>query len=438
MIRTQRWLVLGLIAMVIGLMLFGWWSGTGQDVASQATRLIAIGRLAGIVATISVLLELLVMSRAPFIERNFDLEEINDFHRYNGYTMTYALIAHIVFLVMGYGVTSHLGWWPQFLQLNTAFEDVLKATIGSVAFFGVAITSLHMMRKRLPYEVWYFMHLVVYGGIVLAFGHQINSGGDIVTQNWMRVLWIGAYGLIFGLVAYYRFVRHVLLYMRHRFVVSRLIEEAPGIYSIYITGRDIQRYNYQAGQYAHWRFLSKDLFLESHPFSFSSSPHSNELRFTFKASGDYTQQLAHVAPGTSVLIDGPRGSFTLHRAPTKNVLLIAGGIGVAPFIPAAKALLKDGKAVQVLYSVTNRSDIAFGRELTQIQSAAQDMFGVAAHVSSERGRINEAVLSKYIGNYGDEVSVYLCGPDAMTLAVKKMLPGLGVPQANIIAERFTF
>lgn len=438
MIRIQRSLILGIVAAVIIIMLSGWWLGTGQDLSSHATRLIAIGRLAGIIATISVLLELLVMSRAPFIERNFDLEEINEFHRYNGYTMTYALIVHIVFLVMGYGITSHLGWWPQFLQFNTTFEDVLKATIGSAVFFTVAITSLHAMRKRLPYEVWYFMHIVVYGGVLLAFGHQINSGGDIITQNWMKAVWIGAYAVVFGLVAYYRFGRHIILFFRHNFRVTRVVQEAPNIYSVYVTGKHIPNYTYQAGQYAHWRFLSKALFLESHPFSFSSVPETNELRFTFKANGDYTKQLIDVLPCTAVLIDGPRGSFTPDRAKKHNVLMIAGGIGVAPFIPTAKELLRTGKTVQILYSVTNQEDIAFKRELNQLKDIAKENFAIATHVSSERSRLNETTLSRYIGNYGDELSVYVCGPDAMTSAVKNMLPRLGVNKKHIIAERFMF
>ncbi len=438
MIRKQRAIILVTIALALGIMLFGWWSGTGHHLTSQSTKLIAIGRLAGIVATAAVLLELLVMSRAPFIERNFDLEEINEFHRYNGYTMTYALLVHIVALVAGYGIVNHLGWWGQFWGFSSEFEDVLKAIIGSAVFFAVAITSLHLMRKRLPYEIWYFMHILVYGGVLLAFGHQVHSGSDLVTQKWMQVFWYGIYAVVFGLLAYYRFGRHLLLYFRHGFKVSHVVEEAPGIYSVYITGRAIRNYRYTAGQYAHWRFLDKDLLLESHPFSFSSEPGTDMVRFTFKASGDYTEQLQHVKPGTPVLIDGPRGSFTANRAATHNVLLVAGGIGVAPFIPTAKALLREGKNVQILYSVNTRDDIVFKRDFALLKDVAQERFGVTAHVSSERGRVSEATLSRYFEGNEDEVTVYLCGPDPMTSALKKMLPGLGVPNKHIVAERFMF
>lgn len=438
MIRKQRLIIFAIIGISLALMLFGWWSGTGHGLTSHSAKLIAIGRLAGIVATAAVLLELLVMSRAPFIENNFDLEEINEFHRYNGYTMTYALLTHIVFLVMGYGIVDKLGWWNQFWGFTSQFEDVLKTIIGSAVFFAVALTSMHIMRKRLPYEVWYFMHILVYGGVLLAFGHQVHSGSDVITQKWMLVFWYGIYGLVFGLLAYYRFGRHIMLYLRHGFKVERVVQESPDIFSIYISGRSINKYRFAAGQYAHWRFLSSNLLLESHPFSFSSAPGSDLIRLTFKASGDYTKQLLHVQPGTAVLIDGPRGSFTSKRSTTSKVLLIAGGIGVAPFMAIAKELLQQGKHVQVLYSVTKRQDIVFSSDFKLLQEVADNRFVASAYVSSERGRLNEITLSRYLATNTATTTVYVCGPDPMTTALKKMLPTLGVPNKHIIAERFIF
>ena len=437
--QIQRQLVIAIIGTCLLVMLVGWWLGTGQDMASQASRLIAIGRLAGIVATAAVLLELLVMSRAPFIEKNFDLEEINTFHRYNGYTMVFALIAHIVFLVIGYNVNSHIGLFDQFIQFNTGFEDVLKASIGSIFFFAVALSSIKLVRRALPYEAWYFLHIVVYGSVLLAFGHQIHAGGDIVTQTWLKWFWIAMYGAVFGTLLYWRFARPLWQYARHGFYVSRVSQEVPGIYSIYVSGRAISDYKYEPGQYAHWRFFTKELWTESHPFSFSSSPGSGEIRFTFKTSGDYTELLARLKPGARVLIDGPRGSFTADRARQNNVLLIAGGIGVAPLVPAARKLLQDNKNVQVLYSARKRSDLAFGREFEYMQQVAgSDRFAVKPYVTSESGRLSEATLSRFIDGYAKQMTVYVCGPDAMSRAVTDMLESLGVPPRNIVAERFTF
>lgn len=430
-------MVLVTISAVLLTMFAGWWLGTGQEISGQASKLIAIGRLAGIVATASVLLELLLMSRAPFIEKNFDLEEINEFHRLNGYTMVYALGVHIVFLVMGYGVNSHLGWWPQFVELNTGFEDVLKATIGSVVFIITAITSLHLARKYLPYEVWYFIHIVVYGGVLLAFGHQVHSGGDIVTQKWMQIFWYGIYGFVFAMLAYYRFGRQIFDLFRFDFHVSRVVRESPNIYSVYIAGRNITKYKYNAGAYASVRFLDKNLLLDCHPFSYASIAGTDEVRFTIKASGDFTKQLPNVPIGTKVLIDGPRGCFTYNRAGNNNVLLIAGGIGVAPFLPISTKLLEDGKNVHLIYTLHDPSEIVYKQELSNLMRKYPN-FIVTVRDSSTSGRLDEDVLHQYIGDHQDEITTYICGPDAMTQSVRNMLLGLGMPKNNIIAERFTF
>lgn len=437
MIRKQRYLVLVVISVIIMAMLAGWWLGTGQDISGQASKLIAIGRLAGIIAAASVLLELLVMSRAPFIERNFDLEEINEFHRYNGFTMIFALVAHMMFLVAGYGVLSNIGWWPQLLQLNSGFEDVFKATIGTVAFFIAALSSVRVARKRLPYEVWYFVHIIVYGGVLLTFGHQIHSGGDIITQQWMMVLWYAVYATVFGLLLYYRFARKLLYALRYDFKVTRVELESPYIYSIYITGRNVRSFSYLPGAYAQLRFLTKDMILDSHPFSFSSSPGDDMLRVTIKASGDFTAQLMHVSPQTRVLIDGPRGSFTADRATTETILLVAGGIGIAPFIPLAKQFLAQGKRVRILYSLHDMQDTAFKTEFRELKATYAN-FALTIHDSLQQGRVNPALLSASINGDKRNITVYVCGPNAMTKAVRDMLLQLGVPKRNIIAERFTF
>lgn len=419
-------------------MLFGWWLGSGHELSSQATKLVAIGRLAGIIATICVLLELLVMSRAPFIEQNFDLHEINEFHRYLGYTMTFALIAHMMFLTVGYGVTDHLSLWPQFVQLNNQFEDVLKATIGSVLFFAIAISSIKLIRKRVPYEVWYFLHIVVYGSVLLAFGHQVHSGGDVSTTPWMQALWYGCYALVFGLVAYYRFARPLWYMVKYQFNVQQIVQESHDTYSVYIKGKSLHNFTFKAGQYAHWRFFDKYLWLEGHPFSFSSIPGSDLLRFTFKASGDYTKQLTLVKPGTKVMIDGPRGAFTADRARQDNNLLIAGGIGVAPFIATATALLRQGKSVKIIYSVRNKEDTVYYDEFKYLLTAAPNQFTVQYHISSEQGHLGAELLRKNINGAENSTNVFICGPDAMTEAIQKLLPNTGVPASNIFTERFMF
>ena len=418
-------------------MFYGWFIKSGHGLNTSSDRIIAISRIAGIIATAGVLLEFLVMSRAPFIEDNFSLEEINEFHRYAGYTIVYSLIVHIVFVTVGYGALDHFSLWKQFWSFPSQFSGLLSALVGSAALLVAAAFSIKLLRKKLPYELWYFIHVIVYGSIVLTFSHQVDSGGDVSTLPWMRAYWYFLFGLLFVIVAYYRFIRHITLSLYHGFKVEKIVPEANGIYSVYISGRNIQKYNYRAGQYAHWRMLNPKLFLQNHPFSFSSVPGSDHLRFTFKTSGDFTNKLASVPVGTRLLVDGPRGSFVTEHSFDRKVLMIAGGIGVSPFIPLAKSLLEDKRDVTVLYSVVNREDVAFKEEFNQLLNTYPATFRLVNHVASETGYITEATLLKFVAEDRDE-AVYVCGPPAMTNSIIKQLKNLDFYDDQIITEQFSF
>jgi len=435
--KKQRQFILTFIAFALLVMFYGWFIKSGHGLNTSSDRIIAISRIAGIIATAGVLLEFLVMSRAPFIEDNFSLEEINEFHRYAGYTIVYSLIVHIVFVTVGYGALDHFSLWKQFWSFPSQFSGLLSALVGSAALLVAAAFSIKLLRKKLPYELWYFIHVIVYGSIVLTFSHQVDSGGDVSTLPWMRAYWYFLFGLLFVIVAYYRFIRHITLSLYHGFKVEKIVPEANGIYSVYISGRNIQKYNYRAGQYAHWRMLNPKLFLQNHPFSFSSIPGSDHLRFTFKTSGDFTNKLASVPVGTRLLVDGPRGSFVTEHSFDRKVLMIAGGIGVSPFIPLAKSLLEDKRDVTVLYSVVNREDVAFREEFNQLLNTYPGTFQLTIHVASETGYITEATLLKFVAEDRDE-AVYVCGPPAMTNSIIKQLKNLDFYDDQIITEQFSF
>ena len=435
--RQKRQFILAAIALVLLVMFYGWLIKSGHTLTTSSERIIAISRIAGIIATAGVLLEFLVMSRAPFIENNFSLEEINEFHRYAGYTIVYSLIVHVVFVTVGYGALDHLSLWRQFWVFPSQFSGLLSALVGSAALITAAAFSIKLIRTKIPYEIWYFIHIIVYGSIILTFSHQIDSGGDVSTVPWMRAYWYFLFGLLFVIVAYYRFLRHVSLSLYHGFRVEKIVPEATGIYSVYVSGKNIQKYKYVAGQYAHWRFLHPHFILQNHPFSISSIPGSDHLRFTFKTSGDFTNKLSSVPLGTRLFVDGPRGSFVTDHSYDRRVLMIAGGIGVSPFIPLSKSLLEDNRDVTVLYSVVNSSDIAFSDEFEQLAKSYPTTFQLAIHVASERGYITEASLLKFIAQDRNE-AVYVCGPPAMTNAIIKQLKNIGFDDDQIITEQFSF
>lgn len=107
-----------------------------------------------------------------------------------------------------------------------------------------------------------------------------------------------------------------------------MVAEPPGVFSIYVSGRDLDRLAVRSGQYFVWRFLTRDGWLRAHPFSISSAPNGSWLRFTVKELGDWSRALQEMTVGTRVFIEGPYGVLTGARRTRRRVLLVAGGIGV--------------------------------------------------------------------------------------------------------------
>ncbi len=435
--NLRRSLLLGFLVANLLAVIFGWWQISGQHTHSPALWYIAIGRLSGLVASITVLIEILTMSRTPIVENNFDMEELTWFHKINGYLMIGSLTAHILFLLAGYALLDKISWWHEFGQFNSGFSDVLNATIGSGIFVAAVFASIKIARNKLPYQWWYAAHLTLYLAIVLTFPHIINSGGDFIGHPLFSFYMWAIYGVSLGLLGIYRFLRPFYYMYKYDFRVLSFNAEANRIHSVVIGGKNISNFSFRPGQFAVWWFLIPGLWWEGHPFSFSIAPNGKNLRLTFKESGDYTSRLASgLKVGARVLVDGPRGMFTSQRANSEEVLMIAGGIGVTPMRAMVTRLLDQGKKVTLIYAAKRAGDIAFSAELKTLSK--QQSLKVDYYIEDKTGRLESETLAAYLQPDPVRKTVYICGPPAMMDSLRQDLEQIGVPKQNILSERFSF
>lgn len=418
----------------LSLLMIGWWIGSGQNLGAPGERLNAVGRLFGLLAAWCIILEVVLMSRIPFIERSFDLHDNIDLHHLTGYAILFTISGHVVFQVLGYAAPTHIGLWTQFLQFNTSqYEDVLLATIGTIIFFGASALSVYVIRSKIRYEIWYLTHLAIYGAILMTFLHQIKTGADFIDNFWFTAYWYGLYFLAFALWLWYRVLRPFALLGYHQFRVAAIEQTAINTYSVTIEGRHMENFSFLPGQYATWRFLSSNLWFEAHPFSFSSTPGNQMIRLTMKAGPEFMDKILNLTIGTYIMVDGPRGSFTVDRAEkTSKVVLIAGGIGIAPYLASIETLLAQGKQVTLLYGVQVRDNIAFMQELRLLQSNG---LYIDVFVDENGQRITHDILQRFAQ---PDTTIFICGPDAMSVALNNTLKQLGFPASRIITERFAF
>jgi predicted ferric reductase len=220
--------------------------------------------------------------------------------------------------------------------------------------------------------------------------------------------------------------------LRHRLRVERVVREAPGVVSIEIGGRDLDRLPALSGQFLQWRFLARGHWMEAHPFSLSAAPGGRRLRITVKELGDYTARLASLPPGTRVIVEGPYGKLTRAARRRPRAVLIAGGVGIAPI----RALLEDMPGdVAVIYRVGREDELLFRDELEELSSRR----GAPVHyVIGERGGdglMSPEQLRRLVPDIADR-DVYVCGPVSMTEATRASLRGAGVPSRQIVSEAF--
>jgi predicted ferric reductase len=308
---------------------------------------------------------------------------------------------------------------------------VITAVAGLALLVGVVVTSAVAVRRRLRYETWHFVHLYAYLAVALAFSHQLATGTDFVARPGARAYWYALYGVTLGALLVFRLglplARSLLV---HRLRVERVVEEAPGVVSVEIGGERLDRLRARAGQFFSWRFLTRDRWWESHPFSLSAAPDGRRLRITVKGLGDYTAALKAIPPGTRVIAEGPFGSFTAAARRRPRVALIAGGVGITPI----RALLEDMPGdIAVVYRASREEDVILRAELDELaHRRGADLHYVvgAAPLSAER-------LLELVPDL-PERDVFVCGPPAMTDAMRDSLGRTGVPRRQVSVERFAF
>jgi predicted ferric reductase len=401
---------------------------------------LALGRLAGLLATFAALTQFVLMGREGWLEPVFGLDRITHFHRRNGYTAISFMLLHPTLILLGYAGSAGIDLTQQILLL-LGMPYVLWALIALCLFIVIVGFSIYIVRKRLPFEVWYYVHLLTYVAIVLLPFHQLTNGGDLATDRAFATYWICLY-LFAGLnLLVWRFGRPFYLSFIHQFEIARVVIEAPRATSVYIAGKHLDRFKPRGGQFILVRFLTKELWWQEHPFSLSMLPDKGQIRLTIRQLGDFTNQVPNLKPGTKVAISGPHGAFVADRATHEKLLLIAGGIGITPL----RSLLQEFAAQQskrdivLLYGNRNRQEIVLQKELeqfaTQLSLRIHHVLSDDPAWKGEKGFIDQEKIARLVPDIAKR-DVFLCGPPPMMRGVRQALSNLRVPALQLHYERF--
>ena len=429
--------VIGFLGANLVLIVLMWVRHGGLDELTSVSGVaIAIGQLTALVGTFFALIQLLLMSRAPWLDHVFGRDRLTLAHRWVGFASVWLIVAHFIFTTLGFALADRANVVSEAWMLITTWDFVLMATVSLGLFVAVAVTSMRLARRKLSYESWHGIHLYAYLAIALGFAHQLVVGTDFVDDPIARLYWVALYVATIGTLVAFRFGGPLAVNLRHRFRVANVVDEAPGVVSVYLTGRDLDRFPIQAGQYVNVRFLTNGWW-RAHPYSISAQPNGRWLRLTVKALGDDSEQVRDLAIGTPVMVEGPYGNLTSDRRTADRVLLMAAGIGVTPL----RALLEEFSAslpVTLLYRARRPVDLVFKHEMDVLaeRRGARVMYLVG---SRRKGDPNTVLGPDVVRRIVPDVAaseVYICGPGDFMDEAAATAMALGVPAGRIHKERF--
>ncbi len=205
--------------------------------------------------------------------------------------------------------------------------------------------------------------------------------------------------------------------------------------------------HFSAGQYL-CVFLDVNGMKLSRPYSISSSPkqrREGEYVLTIKRveGGLATNYiLDNWAEGTKVEASAPEGNFTYEPLrDAKNIVGIAGGSGITPFLSLAKAIADGDEkcSLTLLYGAKTEGEILFKETFDALTNANENVKVVYVlsgeeNANYESGFITAELIKKYAPD--DEYSVFICGPQAMYDFVDKEIATLGLRKKFIRHELF--
>ena len=385
------------------------------------TGSIMLGGIAFLLMTASILLS----TRLAIFEDMFGgLDRSYQVHR------TAGVIASIFVLV-------HFFTSPK--ELPTGADPIANAMVpsspmGMLAMIFLIIGLFIALNRKIRYSTWRPLHKFMALVYVLIIAHFMMAPSVFVDHYSASGLILIAAAVI-GVIA----MLYSLFGMNRRTAVAYEIEQINPMERAteVVLKAQNEGIDFKPGQFAFIEVQGKG-WNEPHPFTISSAPTANHLRFTIKVSGDWTRKVRDALEvGTEVLVRGPYGRFDSAIA-GKNQVWIAGGIGVTPFLSTIRAMDKgDNRNITFVYATRNKDEALF---LDEIQTQANDLgnFRVISLLSDEGNFANIDVLKDTLDKALKEYDYFMCGPKPMVDGLMKDLKKSGVQRRRIHTEAFEF
>ena len=228
------------------------------------------------------------------------------------------------------------------------------------------------------------------------------------------------------------------------FILKEKIKEANDIITLKFLPYKGKIFSFCAGQFIIVKLINHKLSDLSRAYTISSSPYENFLSITVKKIGKVSGALHNLKIGDKVELSDPQGFF-YPQDNSKDLVFLAGGIGISPFYSIIKDYLqkKSNKKIHLFYSNKTKNDIAFFKELEKLSSMPNNLkityFLTREKIKNSKikefKRISSISLKKYLTDLNKK-HYLICGPIGFVNDIWKELKKIGIKENNIFTEAF--
>jgi predicted ferric reductase len=222
--------------------------------------------------------------------------------------------------------------------------------------------------------------------------------------------------------------------------------------SLYLEGHEERLKRRRAGQWASIRVMGEDGWSEPHPFTISCAPEDEVLQFTIKRAGVFTSSILELKPGTPVRVEGPFGVFCRDIEKKREIAMIAGGVGITPFLSVLRrsrniraknkmSLFWTNKTIEDVFVADELKEMTGDLNLKIVHTLSREK-EVEKYFQAEYpsvlyvpGYATREVLQKHL--HLPDTSFYLCGPPKMQEFILGELEACGIDPKSVEKENFS-
>lgn len=432
------------------------WLGTGYVLALLLPALLAVlhgnptssfllfacGFIA-LAALMMLCIQFVTSGRFERLARPLGLDAMMGFHRLAARALILAILAHVA-LSVWLAAGGNLGEIARSLLRLIGTGRMATGLIGLALLLVLVWLAIRRDQIGIPYEWWRLSHGVAALVVLLLSAHHAWTNGIFIRSLGSAAI-VGA-GLLAALASFS--VIYLVRGLRARYPDWNVEQVRPlggALHELTLSTSERSRFRFRAGQFA-WVTFGRRHPVTDHPFSIASSPAElPNLRFVIKENGDFTRTISEMPKGTTAYLDGPHGNFVADTT-AEAIVLIAGGVGIAPIISIVRSLADQGYQgwVALIIATREESEQLFAAEVEGLSRKLniRSVFVVEQPSDSwqgEHGRIDEPKLRRLLSGISLlRAEILICGPLAMLAAMSTLLLEMGASRERIRYERFDY